>query len=281
MQQNPMRVRPAGGLLVPSLRYPDSSSVFTRTDAFSADPFDDRALLLEERESHAAVLADRDRLLAVFAHDLKNLMNALTLNGEIRAGRSGARAVPGDISARVLVRMDRLVSNLLDLTRVNAGKLRVILQRSLVSSVVREAVTIFRPLAEQNQIKVKLFLSDENLEASFDHDRIFQVLSNLLTNAVKFTPPGGTISVGATKTGNLIQVAVEDTGSGIEEGDIERVFDCYRQINDSHVEGLGLGLFIARSIIEAHGGRIWVASRPGLGSTFFFTLAAIEASSPG
>jgi signal transduction histidine kinase len=281
MQQNPMRIRPVGRLLASSLGDPLSSSVFTRADAFAADLFDDRTLLLEERESHAAVLADRDRLLAVFAHDLKNLMNALTLNGEIRSGWSGSRAVPEDISARVLVRMDRLVSNLLDLTRVNAGKLRVIPRRSFISPVVREAVTIFRPLAEHNRIKVKLFVSDENLEASFDHDRIFQVISNLLTNAVKFTPPGGTISVGATKTGNLVQVSVEDTGFGIAESDIERVFDCYRQINDSHVEGLGLGLFIARSIIEAHGGRIWATSRPGLGSTFFFTLAAIEASSPG
>jgi len=278
MQRNPMRGRPGGAPPLPS---PVSSSLFARTETSFADPFDDRALLLEERESHAATLADRDRLLAIFAHDLKNLMNALALNREIRASPSGTRAVPEDITAQVLVRMDRLVSNLLDLTRVNAGKLRVIPRRSFVSSVVREAVTIFRPLAEQNQIKVTLFVSDENLEASFDHDRIFQVLSNLLTNAVKFTPPGGTISVGVTKTGSLVQVAVGDTGSGIEEGDIERVFDCYRQINDSHVEGLGLGLFIARSIIEAHGGRISVTSRPGLGSTFFFTLAAIEASSPG
>jgi signal transduction histidine kinase len=278
MQQNPTRGRPGGA---PLLRYPVSSSIFARTETSFADPFDDRALLLEERESHAAILADRDRLLAIFAHDLKNLMNALALNRELRASPSGTRAVPEDITARVLVRMDRLVSNLLDLTRVNAGKLRVIPRRSFVAPVVSEAVTIFRPLAEQNGIKVKLFVSDETLEASFDHDRIFQVLSNLLTNAVKFTPPGGTISVGVTKTGSLVQVAVEDTGSGIEERDIERVFDCYRQINDSHVEGLGLGLFIARAIIEAHGGRISVASRLGLGSTFLFTLAAIEASSPG
>lgn len=280
MQQNPIRGRSASGSHATSLRSPISSTVFARTEAFAGDPFDDRALLLEERESHAAVLADRDRLLAVFAHDLKNLMNALTLNGEIRV-RAESRAVPVDTTPQVLVRMDRLVSNLLDLTRVNAGKLRVIRKRSFVSAVVREAVSIFRPLAEQKRLRLELFVSDDHLEASLDHDRIFQVLSNLLTNAVKLSSPGGTISVGLSQTGDLVQVTVADTGSGIEEGDLERVFDCYRQIHESHVEGLGLGLFIARSIIEAHGGRIWVTSRPGLGSTFFFTLSAIGEPSAG
>ncbi len=236
------------------------------------------AILNAERLNHAEVLADRDRLLAVFSHDLKNLMNALVLNGHVRARIEGSSGQVDDIAPQVLVRMDRLISNLLDLTRVNAGKLRVAPIACSAADVVREAVRIFRPLAAQKRLALELALSSEDLEAKIDHDRIFQVLSNLLTNAIRFTPADGSIHVRAWQAGGLVQVEVQDTGCGIEDGDLERIFDCYRQVNAAHVEGLGLGLFIARSIIEAHGGRIGVTSQPGVGSTFVFALPAISSA---
>lgn len=280
MEQNPSRSRPAEEWA--TIPRPVEAS---RSNSQSVAPIPDSrsgvvALLLEERKDHAEVLADRDRLLAVFSHDLKNLMNALVLNGHVRSRREGTSGDPNDISPQVLVRMDRLISNLLDLTRVNAGKLRVEPIPSSTMAVVQEAVRIFRPLAAQKQLALELSASDDVLEANLDHDRIFQVLSNLLTNAIRFTAAGGTISVRASRSEGVIQVDVQDTGSGIQEADLERIFDCYRQVNAAHVEGLGLGLFIARSIVEAHGGRIWVTSEPGVGSTFSFTLSALPVSAP-
>jgi signal transduction histidine kinase len=98
------------------------------------------------------------------------------------------------------------------------------------------------------------------------------VLSNLLSNAIKFSPVKGRITVQATTSGSDLQVAVQDDGPGIPEPDLERVFEGFCQLRDSDARGLGLGLYISRAIIEAHGGRIWATSRPGAGSTFSFTV---------
>jgi signal transduction histidine kinase len=238
------------------------------------------ALLKEEREAHSAALADRDRLLAIFSHDLKNLLNALTLNSAIVLGRNGGSTGKGAVNVRVILgRMDRMISNLLDLARLNAGKLRVVPQSLDAAEVTREAVEVFRPLAEERHLSLHLAETDGPFEARLDHDRVFQVLANLLSNAIKFSPPGGEIFVSLATVDRCVRVAVQDVGPGIEEDDHERIFECYRQLDGSDVTGLGLGLFISKSIIEAHGGRIWVASRPGRGSTFFFTLpqkAAIQ-----
>ncbi len=235
------------------------------------------ALLKEERDAHSAALADRDRLLAIFSHDLKNLLNALTLNSTIALRPNGDPMGKGAANVRVILgRMDRLISNLLDLARLNAGKLRVVPQSLDAAEVAREAVEVFRPLAEEKHLSLHLAETDGPFEANLDHDRVFQVLSNLLSNAIKFSPPEGKIFVSLATVDHCVQVAVRDSGPGIEEDDLERIFECYRQLDDSDVTGLGLGLFISKSIIEAHGGRIWVTSRRGTGSTFFFTLPESE-----
>jgi signal transduction histidine kinase len=172
--------------------------------------------------------------------------------------------------------MDRMISNLLDLARLNAGKLRVTPQSLDAAEVAREAVEVFRPLAEEKHVSLHLVDTDGPFEARLDYDRIFQVLSNLLSNAIKFSPPEGEIFVSLAAADRCVQVAVRDFGPGIEEDDLELIFECYRQLDGSDVAGLGLGLFVSKSIIEAHGGRIWVVSRPGKGSTFFFTLPQSE-----
>ena len=230
------------------------------------------ALLKEERSAHAAALADRDRLLAIFSHDLRNLLNALTLNSAIVLEGNGSIEKGAANVRGILGRMDRMLSNLLDLARVNAGKLRVVPQLVDAAEVAREAVDVFRPLAEEKHLSLHLAETDGPFEARLDRDRVFQVLSNLLSNAIKFSPPEGKILVSLATVDCCVRIAVQDFGPGIEEGDHERIFECYRQLDGSDVTGLGLGLFISKSIIEAHGGRIWVASRPAGGSTFFFTL---------
>lgn len=231
------------------------------------------ALLEEERNTHSAILEDRNRLLAIFSHDLKNLLNAMTLNSAIAFRRNAGPLGKAAANVGVIIgRMDRMVSNLLDLARLNAGKLRVVPQLLDTAALTREAVEVFRPLAEQKRLSLRLTESEGPFEARLDHDRIFQVLSNLLSNAIKFSPPKGKILVSLATVENGVQIAVRDFGAGIEEGDLDRIFECYRQLDGSDVTGLGLGLFISKSIIEAHGGRIWVDSRPGSGSTFFFTV---------
>jgi signal transduction histidine kinase len=231
------------------------------------------ALLKEERDAHSAALADRDRLLAIFSHDLKNLLNALTLNSTIALKPNGDSMGKGAANVRVVLgRMDRMLSNLLDLARLNAGKLRLVPQSLDAGEVAREAVEVFRPLAEEKHLSLHLVETGGPFGATLDHDRVFQVLSNLLSNAIKFSPPEGKIFVSLATVDHCVQVAVRDFGPGIEEDDLERIFECYRQLDGSDVTGLGLGLFVSKSIVEAHGGRIWVSSEPGKGSTFFFTL---------
>lgn len=212
-------------------------------------------------------------MLAIFTHDLSNLLSVLSLNTELFLERRGemAQTNAGNMR-RAIARMERLISSLLDLTKLNAGKLRVTLEQRDAAEVVREAVEMFRPVALAKSIALTLTGADGALTAKIDHDRIFQVLANLLSNAIKFTPEAGEIFVSATTIDGVVQVVVRDTGAGIPEDDLERVFECYRQLDGSGRDGLGLGLFISKAIIQAHGGRIWATSRPGAGSTFSFTV---------
>ncbi len=239
--------------------------------------------LTEERRTHSeadAGLADRDRLLTIFAHDLRNLLSVLTVNAELFLRREGEAARTNGKNIRATIgRMAGLINSLSDLAALNAGQLKVIPETSDISAPLREAVEIFRPVALAKSIVLDLVDGDAPLPATIDHDRIFQVLSNLLANAVKFTAEGGKISVSATERDGEVQVAVADTGIGIPAEDLLRVFELYRQLGSSR-DGLGLGLYISKAIVEKHGGRIWVTSSPDAGSTFYFTVPAISTGSP-
>jgi len=227
--------------------------------------------------AHGGTLADRDRLLAIFTHDLRNLLGVLSLNTELFLQKQGETAQANASNMRrAIERMDRLISSLFDLAKLNAGKLDVTLEPQDAAEVVREAVEIFRPVALAKSVTLTLTGADRPLRAKIDHDRMFQVLSNLLSNAVKFTPGGGEIRVTASTFDGRLEIRVDDSGIGIPEGDLERVFECYRQLDDAGRDGLGLGLFISKAIVQAHGGRIWATSRGASGSTFFLTVPALE-----
>jgi signal transduction histidine kinase len=237
------------------------------------------ALLMQERETHSKNLADRDRLLAIFSHDLRNLLNALTLNEAIVLQRKGNSEKAASNVQFIIGRMDRMLSNLLDLARVNAGKLSVVAESRDAAQVVRETVDAFRLLAEARHLTLYLSETGGPFDARIDDDRISQVLSNLLSNAIKFSCPEGDIFVSLSTTDDFVQVAVQDFGLGIPETDFERIFECYRQLDGSDATGLGLGLFISKSIVQAHGGKIWLESKLGAGSTFLFTVPGIKATS--
>lgn len=245
------------------------------------DPWvDSRALLIDElttRKAADTILAQRDRMIAVFGHDLRGLLNALTVNTEVLLRQGGGAAVESSRNVRLTIgRMDHLIASLLDYVRVKADKLEVVPLPLDAADLLREAVEIFRPLARVKSLSLTLDIPNAPLPATADHDRMFQVLSNLLSNAIKFSSLKGKISVQATTSGHDLQVAVGDDGPGIPECDLERVFDCFCQLQGSDARGLGLGLYISRAIIQAHGGRIWATSGPGAGSTFYFTVPGSE-----
>jgi two-component system, chemotaxis family, sensor kinase Cph1 len=239
---------------------------------------DDRQPAPTRAESEAlaaaeSILAQRDRMIAVFGHDLRGLLNALTINAELLLRREGKPALESaDVVRRTIGRMDQLVSSLLDYVKVKADKLNMTFRPVDAAEMIREAVDIFRPLADVKSLSIVLCLTQGPLWAIADRDRLFQVLSNLLSNAIKFSNPKGQITLQATSTDQDLCVAIRDEGIGIPEGDLDRVFDCFHQLDGRDARGLGLGLYISKSIVLAHGGRIWVTSRLGAESTFHFTI---------
>jgi signal transduction histidine kinase len=237
---------------------------------------DDRAVLLADRitahEVAEKIVEKRDRMIAIFGHDLRDLLNALTSNAEfLLVRREGAAAVESARNVRLTIgRMDQLITRLLDSVKLNSNGLEIVPRPLDAAALLREAVEIFRPLARVKSLSLSLAVPSVPLRVTADRDRMFQVLSNLLTNAIRVSSVKGGITVEATRSGHDIQVTVQDEGPGIRERDLDRVFGPRSELPDS--EARGLGLYICRTIIEAHGGKIWATSRPGAGSTFHFTV---------
>ena len=238
------------------------------------DLLKDEELALAASENDVAV---RESLIHTFSHELRTLLNAMTVNTAVFLKREGkTREKTGANIQLTVQRMERLLTNMIELARLNRGKLNVQPRPHDAAALVEEAVETFGPLARSRSVSLSLKLEDTPLAASIDHDRVFQVLANLLTNAIDFSDADGKVAVRATRAGKLVQVAVEDTGPGIVAKELPRVFERYRQLDRQNPRGLGLGLYISKSIVDAHGGKIWAASRPGAGSTFTFTVPGIE-----
>jgi signal transduction histidine kinase len=173
---------------------------------------------------------------------------------------------------RFTARMNRLVGDLMDVASIEAGKLGLNRARRNPVLLLRDAMDAFEPAASAMGITLTSESRLSPCATELDHERLLQVLTNLVGNALKFTPRGGTISIKLDRRGDDVCFAVADTGTGIAPDVIAHVFDRYYQSSAGDRSGLGLGLFIAKSIVEGHGGKIWVESECGTGSTFFFTL---------
>ncbi len=168
-----------------------------------------------------------------------------------------------------------LINDILDLSKVEAGQVE--LERRLFSlrEALERGVVMVRERAVQNGVELSLELDPQVDLVEGDERRIRQVVFNLLSNAVKFTPSGGRVDVSTAKEDGEVRIAVRDTGPGISPDDQARIFEEFQQARDTNgerPEGTGLGLALSRSLVELHGGRIWVESEPGKGSTFTFTL---------
>jgi signal transduction histidine kinase len=226
------------------------------------------------RQAQAALVA-RDEMLGVVAHDLRNPLAVISMRASmLRETSTGERARRGAESIeKVAARMEHLIRSLLDVSIIEAGRFAVSPSRCEVAGVVRESLAMFEGAAAKKEIEL-VGAIEPGLDVHADRERVIQVLSNLLGNAVKFTPEGGRVELAVHGDASGVRFAVTDTGPGIAPAHLDRVFDRYWKEGGGTVKGTGLGLFIARSIVEAHGGRISAASTPGFGATFTFTLPA-------
>jgi signal transduction histidine kinase len=168
--------------------------------------------------------------------------------------------------------MDRLIRDLLDMASLQAGRLKLDLGQYAVDDLVREGLALLEPLAIQNRIELRTRLPREHCWVSCDRDRVFQVLSNLVGNALKFTPEGGRVTVEVEPGEELVRFSVRDTGPGIPTEALPHLFQPFWQAEGTGKKGTGLGLFISYGLVAAHGGSVEVESAPGQGSTFSFTL---------
>ncbi len=180
------------------------------------------------------------------------------------------------IADRNLKRLSRLINNLLDLSKLEAGKMQLKLGTVSLDVVITESVDGLANWAQSKSVSLVRQVDDGLPQVNIDSDRIVQVLTNLIGNAVKFTPERGTITVAARRTGDKeITVSVLDTGIGIPPESVNKVFDKFYQVGErvaSDIHGTGIGLSISREIVELHGGKIWVESEKGQGTKFSFTV---------
>jgi signal transduction histidine kinase len=217
-------------------------------------------------------------MIAIFGHDLRGLLNALTVNSEVFLRRQGDDAAASARTVRLTVaRMDKLISSLLDFARLRTGKLEIHRRPLDARVLMQEVVEIFRPLAGSKSVTLALAVPDEPLMVEADPERMFQVLSNLLSNAIEFSSARGRICLEGAVSGADVELSVVDDGPGISVENLDRVFESFYQLDAGRSHGLGLGLYIARSIVDAHGGWLWVASQPGVGSTFHVRLPGTRA----
>jgi signal transduction histidine kinase len=223
----------------------------------------------------------REEMLAIVSHDLRNPLHAVMLS--ISMLQSAGKIADDDreqleiieISAK---RMQRLIEDLLDVTRLEGGKQLPIEPAPLdVESLFAETHELFKSQAATNAITLQFNIAPGLKPVLADRHRVLQVISNLIGNAMKFTPAGGMITYRAEpQNANTVKITVADTGPGIPKENLGDIFNPYWQAKRTARLGAGLGLPIAKGIVESHGGRIWVESEPGAGTKFFFTLPVAQ-----
>jgi signal transduction histidine kinase len=235
------------------------------------------AALVAERW-RTEVLRRREDLLTMVSHDLKNPLTAIEmascslekqLSPDQRGGRAGRQISTIRHSAQ---RMNALIRDLLELAAAEAGLLTIHPECHDAGAILTEAIEMMQPLAAQKSLTLRPESPNEPLVVLCDRERILEVLSNLIGNAIKFVPECGTVSICARASGNEAWISVTDTGPGIPSEQLSCIFDRFWQAKQSAWGGIGLGLAITKKLIEAHGKKVWVKSRAGAGSTFFFSL---------
>jgi len=247
--------------------------------SLAADVAHRAAIVVEHaRLFHQAEQATRarDDVLAVVAHDLRNPLNTVTMAISLMLETTPIERTQErrqqEIVRRAADRMNRMIQDLLEVKRMETGHLTIEAKPESADVLVSDTIEMLRPLASGSSIVMEANVDADLPPVLADAARIQQVLSNLVGNAVKFTPRQGRISVSANRLDREVRFAVIDTGPGIPPEQVPHIFGRFWQAKSSDRRGIGLGLAIAKGIVEAHNGRIWVESQVGVGSTFYFTL---------
>ena len=235
---------------------------------------EDKSRQLEIANKH------KSEFLANMSHELRTPLNAIIGFSEVLQEK-----LFGDVNDKQLDYLNDihssgkhllgLINDILDLSKVEAGRMELDLASFDIASALSNAMTLVRERAQRHNVALRMDVDPALGEVLADERKVKQILVNLLTNAVKFTPDGGSIVVTARREPDALVVAVRDTGIGIAPEDHEAVFEEFRQVGRHYTnkqEGTGLGLSLTRKFVELHGGRIWVESEPGKGSTFTFTI---------
>jgi signal transduction histidine kinase len=233
---------------------------------------------LEAKDAAGKALTARDEVMGIVAHDLRNPLGAIMMKASLLQKGADSEKVrqQAESIGNVAMRMEYLIKSMLDVTTIEAGKFTVSLAPCAVQELLCETQAMFDPLATSKQIRLERGRVEPGLAVRADGERVLQVLSNLVGNALKFTPQGGQVTLSAYRDGAMVRFAVLDTGPGIPRESLSHIFDRFWKREMPGKKGTGLGLFIAKGIVEAHGGRMWVESNLGHGAKFYFTLPPIE-----
>jgi signal transduction histidine kinase len=234
-----------------------------------------------EDKSHQLEVASQHKseFLANMSHELRTPLNAIIGFSEVLSERmfgelnEKQEEYLKDIYASG-THLLSLINDILDLSKIEAGRMELELTNFHLPTALDSALTLVRERAGRRSITLQMSIEERLGEVRADERKIRQVVLNLLSNAIKFTPEGGRIDVGAVPKDGFVEVSISDTGNGIAPEDQEKVFEEFRQVGTAakKIEGTGLGLTLCRKFVELHGGRIWVRSQEGVGSTFTFTI---------
>jgi signal transduction histidine kinase len=221
----------------------------------------------------------REELLAIVSHDLRNPLStistvaALLTKAEATETSAARTREHAGRLRRSVQRMERLISDLLAFASIGSGHLTIELQPVSVADLLKEAAEAIGPAAQERRVIITVADTTPEVGVSCDKERILQVLGNLLGNAIKFSPPEGVVRLGSRRASEgELELSVSDRGPGIAPEALTQIFERSWQGNETGRERTGLGLYIAKGIVEAHGGRLWADSAPGQGSTFRFVL---------
>ncbi|MFI7804046.1 phytochrome-like protein cph1 [Pseudomonas sp. DD1] len=280
-----LRLRPRTSFEIWKVEMAGISTKWSSGDRFAANDLRRSALendlarqVLREQQAVRA----RDELVAVVSHDLRNPMTVISmLCGMMQKafssdGTHTSRRISSaiDTMQQAAARMNVLLEDLLDTSKIEAGRYTVKPVPLDVSQILEEAYALLAPLAQEKGVDLS-FNAEPGLQINADPERLFQVLSNLIGNAIKFTPRQGKIGISAMSNGEEIVFAVRDSGEGIAPDQLPHVFDRYWTLTENNPTGSGLGLYITQGIVKAHGGRIEAESELGRGSEFRFTVPKV------
>lgn len=289
------QLRPRSIIIVPLQargRTLGAIAVATTIDSERRYTVDDLALF-EELAGRAALLADnarlyqeaqeavrtRDEMVAVVSHDIRSPLQTITTACailELPELPPDRRQQGIDVIRRAVAQMERLATDLLDISRIEAGGLQLHMAEVDAAAVATEAAASLRGTADAESIALSVSAEPDLPRLWADRDRLLQVLANLLTNAFKFTPPGGRVAVEVARCPAGVRLSVSDTGCGIRADHVPRLFDRFWQADRKRGPGAGLGLAIVKGLVESHGGTVEVTTQEHVGSTFTVTLPTRE-----